>query len=156
MENETTIPRRRGVPHLVREVARACLFPEVSATSLTSWRALVLEFRGSTPATRAADDAANRAWVREQLKRARQVDELRAHLAVARDLARQHRRDLEFVLADLRRRGTTGAGSDRSILELAEHRITDVLHDEPTVDGAIAGLQVDAALARAGEAVPRG
>ncbi len=45
---------------------------------------------------------------------------------------------------------------DRSILELAEHRIADVLHDEPAVDDALAGLQVDAALARAGEAVPRG
>lgn len=74
MENETTIPQRRGVPHLVREVARACLFPEVSATSLTSWRALVLEFRGSTQTTRAASDAANRAWVREQLEQARRVE----------------------------------------------------------------------------------
>lgn len=80
MENETMIPRRRGVPHLTREVARACLFPEVSATWLTSWRAMVLEFRGSTPATRAASDAANRAWVREQLARAQRVEAALEHL----------------------------------------------------------------------------
>lgn len=129
------------------------LYPVATAASLARWQQLGIETLGETPASRAASDEDLCRGVRQQLS---VIATLRAQLAVARDLARQYRGDLEGVLADLRRRGTTGAGSDRSILELAEHRIADVLHDEPAVDDALAGLQVDAALARAGEAVPRG
>lgn len=129
------------------------LFPDATAASLARWQQLGIETLGETPASRAAsdEDLCRGVWQRLSV-----IATLRAQLAVARDLARQYRSDLEGVLADLRRRGTPGAGSDRSILELAEHRIEDVLHDEPSVDDALAGLQADAVLTRAGEAVPRG
>lgn len=137
------------------------LFPGPAAASLARWQQLGIETLGETPASRAASDEDLCRTVQQRLSVLVDctaiIADLRAKLAVARDFARQHRRDLEFVLADLR--GYYGALAGAQLgqvdwpLELTEMRITDALR-EPTVDDALAGLQVDAALTRAGEAVP--
>lgn len=154
-ERLSTRAARPSLAHYLEARARREIkaFPDLIIVWLAAWQELGIQCLGDSPAARSASDTDLRNAVSQQLSL---LADLRAKLAVARDLARQFRSDLEGVLSDLRRRGTTGAGSDRSILELAEHRIEDVLHDEPTVDDALAGLQVDAALTRAGEAVPRG
>lgn len=118
------------------------LYPEATAVSLAEYQCLVIEAVGETPASRAASDADHRRWLLQQLAL---IADLRAQLALARDLARQHRRDLEVVLADLR----SGA------YDPTELYIVNALREQ-AVDDALAGLQVDAALTRAGEAVPRG
>ena len=118
------------------------LFPDATAASLARWQQFGIEALGETPASRAASDEDLCRGARQQLS---VIATLRAQLAVARDLARQYRLDLEVVLADLRSES----------YDPTELYIVNALR-EPTVDDALAGLQVDAALARAGEAVPRG
>lgn len=126
------------------------LYPAATAASLAEYQRLVIEAVGETPASRAADDMDHCRWLRQQLS---VIATLRAQLVVARDLARQYRRDLEVVLADLRSGGAGGWGLPN--YDPTELYIVNALR-EPTVDDALAGLRVDAALARAGEAVPRG
>ena len=85
--------------------------------------------------------------VEELLEQRAVVEHLRAQVVVARDLARQHRHELERL---------RGCLFDGDYLE-AELLLADAL-SEVTVDDALAGAetQVAAALARAGEAVLHG
>ena len=85
--------------------------------------------------------------VEELLEQRAVVEHLRAQVVVARDLARQHRHELESL------RGCLFHGQ----FDEAEQLLADAL-SEVTVDDALAGAetQVSAALARAGEAVLHG
>lgn len=123
-----------------REQIRVRQFPNVVAGDLLEWAALVIEAIGDSPAARAATHADHQRWVQQQLSL---VTETRAQLQIARAALHYLTTQIEHAQALL-----VGEGQ---VEEAAA-----VLHDLLTVPGvSVADERVDAALARAGEAVPR-
>lgn len=133
-----TPPLRESIA--TRETIRVRHFPDVVAGDLLEWAALAIEAIGDSPTARAATHADHQRWVQQQLSL---VAETRAQLRLTRAALHYLTTQIEHAQALL-----VGEGQ---VEEAAA-----VLHDLLTVPGvSAADEQVDAALARAGEAVPR-
>lgn len=117
-----------------RAAVRINMFPSEAASTLAAYEQLVIESVGESPASRGSSDEDNIRWLRQQLSL---VAEQRAQLRLERARVLDLRRTIEHV-HDL----------------LSEGEYDDA---EGALQDAVEGLaddQVDAALARAGEAVP--
>ena len=123
-----------------RERIRVQQSPNLCAVDLARWAQLTIEAVGDTPAARASTHEQHQRWVQQQLSL---VAETRAQLRLARAALHYLTTQIEHAQALL-----VGEGQ---VEEAAA-----VLHDLLSVpDVSAADEQVGAALARAGEAVPR-
>lgn len=141
--------------HLITE-AESFLAGRNAAADLTAWRDVVVLYIGDTPAARAASEDDTRNWVRGQLNElAEKRADLRLERAKNRNLGHRLRVaarmlvDDEDGLEDHIRRAVDEL--DRDEHEAMQSRVGGVLVDAELLDPI-----VDAALTRAGEAVPRG
>lgn len=106
---------------------------------LTAWRDLVVLYIGDTPASRAAHEDDTRKWIRGQL-----------------NAAAEDRAQLRFARAALRYLGTQLERLQVLVADGSCDEAAAALHDLLDTPGLRAAEeQVDAALLRAGEAVPR-